>query len=242
MYQELLKQKMDLGMRRPFKKETIQTLKRLNALDYIYGAMALEGTELSRRTVEGMMDGEMPKNVALKDCVFIKNYLNTLELMQDCLALKCCLDKRLLLRFYSSLTGSDPGFRRSDMMAVDFKHVPPHHSEVESRLTKLLQAAYKVGANEIHRAAAIHCGIMDIWPFEKYNGIMARLAMNYYLEEKGFWPVTLGYNRREYIKTMIECLKDKDDKIFFWGLERAEYNKMAQVLQIVAMEEDEDEE
>ena len=50
--------------------------------------------------------------------------------------------------------------------------------------------------------------------------------------------MALGYNREEYRKTMTECLKDNDDAIFFWGLERAEYNKMIQVLQIVEHDED----
>ncbi len=59
--------------------------------------------------------------------------------------------------------------------------------------------------------------------------------MNYYLEEKGFLPVRLGIIAEEYSKTMIECLKDKDDTIFFWGLERAEYNKMVQVYKLWKM-------
>jgi hypothetical protein len=32
---------------------------------------------------------------------------------------------------------------------------------------------------------------------------------------------------------MIECLKDNNDALFYWGLERAEYNKMAHVMQII---------
>ena len=67
---------------------------------------------------------------------------------------------------------------------------------------------------------------------------MARLAMNYYLQEKGYLPVALGYNHNEYVSTMIECLKDNNDALFYWGLERAEFNKLTQVLQIVeSMEE-----
>lgn len=238
MYQELMKQKIDLGLRRPFKKETNIKLKRLRELDYIYGAMSLDGSELSRKDIEGMIEGEIPRDAALKDCVFVKNYLNTLDLMDDCLALRSSLDKRLLLKFYDSLTGKNTGFRKSNPVMMDFKHVPPHHSDVENRLSRLLQEAYKNSTNEIRSAARIHCGIMEICPFEDHNPVMARLAMNYYLEEKGFLPVALGFNRGEYIKTMTECLKDKDDALFFWGLERAEYNKQVEVLQIVQCDEE----
>ena len=128
MYQELIKQKIDLGLRRPFKRETNRKLRKLRELDYIYGAMSLDGAELSRREIEGMIQGEIPRDAALKDCVFVKNYLNTLELMDDCLALRNSLDKRLLLKFYSCLTGKNAGFRRGNQPLTDFKHVPPHHS------------------------------------------------------------------------------------------------------------------
>lgn len=239
MYQELIKQKVDLGLRKPFKGKTAARIKRLNELDYIYGAMSLDGIEYSRREIEGMMEGEMPSTASLKECVFVKNYLNTLEMMRDCLNLRCGLDKRLLTKFHGTLTGDSPGFRKSTPAVTDFKHVPPHHSEVEERLNHLLQDAYKNCSNEIRSASRLHCGILELHPFEKYSEVMARLAMNYFLEEKGFLPVALGYNRREYVMTMIECLKDKDDALFFWGLERAEYNKQVQVLQIVQMGEEE---
>lgn len=240
MYQELLKQKVDLGLRKPYKGKTAAKIKRLNELDYIYGAMSLDGSEFSRRDIEGMMEGEMPGTAALKDCVFVKNYLNTLEMMRDCLELKCSLDKRLLLKFYECLTGEASEFRKNTLTMVDFKHVPPHHADVEQLLSQLLQNAYKDCKNEIRSASRIHCGIVSLHPFSEYSEVMARLAMNYFLEEKGFLPVALGYNRKEYVMTMIECLKNKDDALFFWGLERAEYNKQVQVLQIVQMDEDED--
>lgn len=238
MYKELVKLKIDLGLRKPFRRETSRTLKRLNEMDYIYGSMELDGAELSKKEVEGIMAGDIPREASLKDCVFIKNYMNTLELMRDCLTLKCSLDKTLLLKFYSSLMGKDSGFRKSEPFVREWKYVPPYHEDIESGIEKLFREAYRIGANEMRRAAAIHCGILRLYPFEEYSGAMARLAMNYYLEEKGFLPVALGYNREEYRKTMTECLKDNDDAIFFWGLERAEYNKMVQVLQIVEHDEE----
>lgn len=238
MYQELLKMKFDLGFSRPFKKETAQILKKLDETDHIYGNLSLEGTELSRKDIEGMIEGEIPRTASLKECIFVKNYLTALEVMRDNLALRNSLDKRLLLKFYNILTGQAEIFRKSGPVDLEFRHVPPHHSEVESRLSTLLQSAYKDRSNEIRSASRIHCGILDIRPFEKCNGIMARFAMNYYLEEKGFLPVALRYNQDEYTKTMIQCLRDRDDALFFWGLERAEYNKLVQVLQIAACEEE----
>ena len=66
MYQQLLKQKIDLSLRRPFKNETNLKIKRLNELDYIYGGLALDGTDLTRQEAEGMMEGVIPKTASLK--------------------------------------------------------------------------------------------------------------------------------------------------------------------------------
>ncbi len=60
MYKELVKLKIDLGLRKPFRRETSRTLKRLNEMDYIYGSMDLDGTELSKKDVEGIMEGDIP--------------------------------------------------------------------------------------------------------------------------------------------------------------------------------------
>lgn len=237
MYQEILKQKIDLGLRKPFKKQTREKLQKLNDMDYIYGAMSLEGMAYSRKEIETMMQGEMPKEASLKECVLVKNYMNTLELMRDLLSLKNSLDKRLLLKLHSSLTGKTTGFRKTNPVMEAFDYMPPDHSEVESGLNKIFQAAYKSGSNVIHSASRIHCGILALHPFDTYSEVMARMAMNYYLEEKGFLPVALGYNYKEYTKTMIECLKDQDDVLFFWGLERAVYNKLTQAIQIVENDE-----
>ncbi len=242
MYQEILKQKIDLGLRKPFKRETREKIQKLNDMDYIYGAMSLEGMAYSREEIEAMMLGEMPKDASLKECVLVKNCMNTLELMRDLLSLKNSLDKRLLLKLHSSLMGKPIGFRKSNSVMEAFDYTPPDYSEVENGLNKLFQTAYRSGSNAIHSASRIHCGILALHPFDTYSEVMARIAMNYYLEEKGFLPVALGYNHREYMKTMIECLKDQDDKLFFWGLERAVYNKLIQVIQIVETDEAEAEE
>ena len=57
MYKELVKLKIDLGLRKPFRRETSRTLKRLNEMDYIYGSMELDGTELSKKKWKELWQG-----------------------------------------------------------------------------------------------------------------------------------------------------------------------------------------
>lgn len=239
MYQELQRKKTELQAKKPYDKDTSLAIKNLNMLDYICSGMILDGSDLSRGQIQGMMDGEMPIGASLKECIFVKNYLTLLDMIQDSLELRSNLDSRLLLKFYNVLVGHKSGFRKSNQMISALKHVPPHHSDVEAKMNQLFYSVYRSSENEIQNAARIHCGLLEIYPFEEYSGIMARLAMNYYLQEKGFFPVALGYNEKEYLSTMIECLKNKNEALFYWGLERAEYNKIIQVAQMVESAEEE---
>lgn len=239
MYQELKKLKKELQSRKPYKRQVAEQIKQLNILDYICGGMILEGEDLSREDICGMIDGEMPEYVSLKQCITVQNYVDLMEVIHDSLELRSSLDIGLFCKFHNILTGNEKDFRKSNYVAVDLKYVPPHSTEIESKLNKLFRDVYEGDANEIRNAAMIHYGILAIYPFEKGNGIMARLAMNYYLQEKGYLPVSLGYNYNEYMSTMIECLRDNNETLFFWGLERAEFNKMTQVLQIIEAAETE---
>jgi len=170
--------------------------------------------------------------------MFVKNFLNLLDVVQDSLSIKSSLDIKLLKKFHSVLIGQASELRRSNQVIAEFKHVPPNHSMIEEKLNQLFHAVYESDTNVIRNAALVHYGILSIYPFEEYSEVMARVAMNYYLQEKGFLPVALGYNYKEYVSTMIECLSDNNDALFFWGLERAEYNKLTQVMQIIESADD----
>ena len=238
MYQELQRKKLDLQLKKPYKLETAVALRELDQLDHICNALILDGSEFSRAEIQNMIEGEIPKKASLKECLFVKNYLGLMDVIQDSLSLKSSLDIKLLKKFHSELTGQPSELRRSNSAVAEFKHVPPNHSLIEEKLNQLFQAVYNNDTNEIRNAALIHYGILSVYPFEEYSEVIARVAMNYYLQEKGFLPVALGYNYKEYVSTMIECLRDNNDALFFWGLERAEYNKLTQVMQIVESADD----
>jgi len=233
LYQELQRKKSDLQSRKPYDLKTAVALRELDQLDHVCNALMLSGAEYSREEIRGMIDGEMPKTASLKDCLFVRNYVELIDVIQDSISIKCSLDSKLLLKFHNILAGQVKGFRRINQAIAEFRHVPPNHSEIEAKLNQLFKTVYENDFNEIRNASLIHYGILSIYPFEEYSEIIARLAMNYYLQEKGYLPVALGYNHKEYVSTMIECLKDGNDALFYWGLERAEFNKLTQVLQII---------
>ncbi len=61
-------------------------------------------------------------------------------------------------------------------------------------------------------AAFIHCGITTIHPYEDGNGRLARLLMNYYLMENGFYPIVIPTDK-EYTKVSLQSVKQRE-KVF----------------------------
>jgi len=234
MYQEILEKKTVLDQQKPFGAETRNRIARLDEEDGIYMNLMLDGTELSRRDVASMIRGELVTDAPIRGYTFVENYAAGLRLVRDCLALGNCLDERFLLKFHSCLTGKEAGYRQTDVTVKDFSHVPAPHAEIRKRVNRLLREVYQTDEAYLVNAAHLHCGLMEIYPFEEYSEVMAGAAMNYYLEEKGFFPIALGYNRNEYLETVNKCFLEKNEGVFVWGLERAVYNKLEVLLQIIA--------
>jgi len=239
MYEEILEKMMALDQQKPFEVEIRDQIGKLNKEDGVYLGLMLDGAELSRRDVGDMIRGELVKDASIRACTFVESYLNALPLVRDCLALGNHVDGRFLQKFQSLLTGEEPGYRQANLTVTDFRHVPGRQTEVEGRVDALLREVYNSGENPVTNAAHLHCGLIAVYPFEAYSEVMAGVAMNYYLEEKGFFPVALGYSRSEYVETMKKCLREKDEAIFVWGLERAIYNKLEVMLQMLAGKGDE---
>ena len=169
MYQELQRKKNDLQLKKPYNLNTAVALRELDQLDHICNALMLNGAEYSREEIRGMIDGEMPKTATLKDCLFVRNYVELIDVIQDSISIKSNLDSKLLLKFHSILTGGERGFRRINQAVAEFKHVPPNHTEVESKLNQLFDIVYSNDTNEIRNASLIHYGILSVYPFEEYS-------------------------------------------------------------------------
>ena len=72
----------------------------------------------------------------------------------------------------------------------------------------------------------VHNKIIDIYPFEKYNGELAIFALNYYLMENGLAPISMALTRQEYQNQVSDCLKGVHQEVFYQFLCGAIYDKM----------------
>ena len=207
----------------------------VNRIDMVRAALILRSSNHDKVPVEKILDGELPKEVPVKDYVFIENFSNLVRIAFSNLEMGNSLDKHLLISGYRILSENENGyFRKSNPVVYAFNHVPPHAVDVEDRLNECLRRVYsrESGNNIILKAMYIHNKIIDIYPFEKYNGELAIFALNYLLTENGLAPISLAtLDRQEYLNMVTDCLKGVRQEVFYDYLCEAVEEKMKATLE-----------
>ena len=106
--------------------------------------------------------------------------------------------------------------------------MPVHNLDIEDKLNDAVRRLYsrETGNNVILKAMYIHNKIIDIYPFENYSGEIAVFALNYYLMENGFTPISMPMKRDEYFNIVGQCLKGQRQEEFYNFLTKAVFEKM----------------
>ena len=201
----------------------------VNKLDMIKGSLVVRNPKHESVAVDRILEGELQKEVPVKDYVFIENFCSLARVAENCLEMGNYIDKNFLISAYRILSEDADGyFRKSNPVVYAFNHVPVHSFDIEEKLDDALRRVYdpKAGNDVILKAMYIHNKIIDIYPFEEYSGEIAVFAMNYYLMEQGFTPTNMPLRREDYLTMTAECLKGNRQEDFYRFLARAVYDKM----------------
>lgn len=229
VHEELHKMRIELAAMLRTNRLLRSAVQEVNRIDMVRAALILRSANHDKVPVEKILDGELPKEVPVKDYVFIENFSNLVRIAFSNLEMGNSLDRHLLISGYRILSENENGyFRKSNPVVYAFNHVPPHSVDVEDRLNECLRRVYsrESGNNIILKAMYIHNKIIDIYPFEKYNGELAIFALNYYLMENGLAPISMALTRQEYQNQVSDCLKGVHQEVFYQFLCGAIYDKM----------------
>ena len=227
--QELYKMRIELTAMLRNNRLLRSAVHEVNRIDMVRAAMILRSTNHEKIPVEKILDGELPKEVAVKDYVFIENFNNLVRMAFSNLEMGNSLDKHLLINGYRLLSEDPNGyFRKSNPVVYAFNHVPPHAVDVEDRLVDCLRRVYgrDSGHNVALKAMYVHNKIIDIYPFDDFNAELAIFGMNYYLLENGLMPIGRSISRQEYQTQVSDCLKGIHQERFYDFLCGAIYDKM----------------
>ena len=234
MNEELNRMKIELAAMLRSSRLLRSAVQEVNRIDMVRAALILRSSNHDRVPVERILEGELPKEVPVKEFVFIGNFNNLVQVGFSNMDMGNSLSKHLLVNGYRILSENENGyFRRTNPVVYAFNHVPPHAVDTESRLDDCFRRVYsrQAGDNVILKAMYIHNKIIDIYPFEEYNGELAIFAMNYYLMENGLTPINMALTRQEYLNQISDCLKGIHQEVFYQFLCGAVFDKMKGTLE-----------
>ncbi len=205
-------------------------IKELSSKDMIRGSLIARNAHHSQVQLDAILDeGELQRDLPVKDYVFIQNFRDVVRVGMVCLEMGNYLDKYLLLSSYRTLEGDQNAyFRKTNPVIYSINHVPAHSLDIEDKLDDCLRRIYRAdsGNDVVLKAMFIHNKIIDIYPFENYSMELAIFAMNYFLMESGLVPVNMPIDRRSYLEIVGDNLKGHRQEEFYGFLQKAIYDKM----------------
>lgn len=237
MYREIKKKKLILDNRKPYKREAARLIDEIRRIDWIYSSMKLDGSPLSKETVERIYKGSFLTDVSVKDHAVISNYNEVISLAFEMADMGYYLSEKLMFKFLSILGGETVSdYRYSNPVLRMIGYNPPHFKEVEQQMELLFLWLYsgEYQTNPIEKAAYLHNKIIEIYPYQTASEAMARTAAQYHLISSGFPPVLWNISEQEYYDALKLYLKNEDIKPVYDVLERGVYNKLEVMMQLTA--------
>lgn len=201
----------------------------VNKIDMIKASLIVRNPNHEKVRVDKILEGELQKEVPVKDYVFMENFRSLIRVAYNCLEMGNYLDKNMLISAYRILSEDENGyFRKSNPVVYLFNHVPVYSVDIEEKLDDAMRRVYspEAGNNVVLKAMYIHNKIIDIYPFSEFSPEIAVFALNYYLMENGFTPVSMPISREKYCELVGECLKGNRQEEFYNFLYRAVFDKM----------------
>ena len=204
-------------------------VREVNKMDMIKASLIVRNSRHQSLDIDKILEGELAKDVPVKDYVFIENFCDLVRVGFNCLEMGNYLDRNLLISGYRILSDNDKAtFRKNNPVVYAFNHVPAYSADIEEKLDDALRRVYSIeaGNNVILKAMYIHNKIIDIYPFQEFSAELAIYAMNYYLMEQGITPINMPIERDQYLALVSDCLKGQRQEEFYNFLCAAVYDKM----------------
>lgn len=241
MFREIKEKMKQLEERKPFEREIIEEIEALNAVDWAYSCLHLNGSQITKETVSKIVNGQFVVDAAVEEHSLIQRHENTLKEAMRLLEMDNDLTEKVLMRLCSQFVPSgDIEYRRGNPVILTFGFNPVYSKDIKEEIGELFKWLYsddvspEINKNEILKAAYLHNRFIEVYPFEEYTEEMACIVMYYYLMQKGYPPFTIRFSSQEYYNAVSAYLKKNDITPFYNCLERSIYNKIEVLLQVTS--------
>lgn len=246
MFREIREKKAKLEGRKPFKPELQDQIYKMNAVDWAYSCLNLDGSRVTKEMVEKVVNGQFVVEATIEDHTLIERHEDTMKETLLLLEMDNDLNEKILERLCDRfMPDGEMEYRRGNPVVMTFGFNPVYSKDIKDQMTELFKWLYsedvstEVNKNELLRGAYLHNRFIEIYPFEEYSEEMASIVLYYYLMQKGYPPFVMRFSQQEYFHAVTAYLKKNDIAPFYSCLERSLYNKLEVLLQLTEINQEE---
>jgi Fic family protein len=219
IYQRIKEKKQKLDKLRPLPKALVNRLREQIIIEWTYNSNAIEGTSLSLRETELIIEhGLTIKGKPLKEHFEAINHKDAILYLEKLIKQSKFKLNQLLIRqihqiILKEIDKENAGkYRKVDVQITGSKFTPPKAIVIPLKMKQfekwLKNTRGKI--NLIDYASLSHFKLVHIHPFIDGNDRTARLLMNLVLMNKGFPPtVILKNDRFKYYRVLDQAHKGK---------------------------------
>jgi len=241
MFQEIKEKMKQLESRKPFDRDIIEGIEALNAVDWAYSCLNLNGSQVTKETVSRIVNGQFVIEATVDEHSLIERHEDTLKESINLLEMDNDLTENVLKRLCSKfMPEGEFEYRRGNPVVFTFGFNPVYSKDIREEVRELFKWLYsddvspEINRNEILKAAYLHNRFIEIYPFEEFTEEMASIVMYYYLMQRGYPPFMIRFSQQEYYNSVSAYLKKNDIAPFYNCLERSIYNKIEVLLQMTS--------
>ena len=201
----------------PFSEGVKALKRRMDLIDFTYSDLRFFGSALTREGAKSILVGNTVPGVPVFEhrlCEAHRKLLNRFEAKID---MGLDVDSSLLNEFSVLLSGTDhPLYRKGEPLLYHLDFVPVDDERVPIELAEILAAVRRAdrgGAyNDFcHKAAALHTGIIKVYPYQAgFSELAARAAMQYEIMRAGYFPIDISISEPVYNTVCSNAIRKGD--------------------------------
>ena len=209
-------------LRKAAPQEAVQAFNELFDNSWIYHDSALEGVVYTEDELHGAFDLENePESSLIPVYDEIRNHIAAIAMIRDMAEKKrFTLSLDVIKKIYAQLAPEElegkgqPTYRKDMPLHRLYFHEISPPEKISYRMRQLVQwmnaPETKRSTHAVRLAAKTHHQLLQIYPFPRQSGKVARLVMNLILVRHGYPPVVLHATQRQ---RYYDALKSSDEKV-----------------------------
>lgn len=216
-FKEIDEQIKVLNSKRPFPKETIESLQKAINLEWTYNSNGIEGNTLTLKETKVVLEGITIGGKSIKEHLEAINHESAIEYLEALVQHDANISewniKELHQLILSGIDNPNAGkYRSENVYILGANHTPPEFIRVPELMEKLMinYENWK-SYHPIVRASLLHGELVRIHPFIDGNGRTSRLIMNMVLMRNGYLPVIIKKEDRVKYYDALDKAHTKGD-------------------------------